>query len=153
MNRTALAVAAAAALLAAPATAVAAPVAAAPAAATKTTTCGASGLQAGLMTKVCADVTGDDVQLWGQISLAGPPSPGTPWPPRPEELITSLSADVVGGNALGAVRGGTVFTVSAVRVGGVGGKVACGSTVHASFSVSSFSRFSAPVTVDVPVVC
>ncbi|MFI8455198.1 hypothetical protein [Kitasatospora sp. NPDC085464] len=130
----------------------AAPVAA-PAATGTVTTCGWSGLQAGLSTKVCADVTGDSVVLYGQIGLAGPPSPGTPWPPAPQELLTRLSADVAGGNSLGAVNGRTVFTVSTVRVDGITATVPCGSTVHASFSVEAMWRGPSPVTVDVPVVC
>ncbi|MFG3054895.1 hypothetical protein ACGFZP_28635 [Kitasatospora sp. NPDC048239] len=120
--------------------------------ATTTVTCGASGLQAGLMTKVCAEVTGDSVQLYGQISLAGPPSPGTPWP-QTQELLTGLSGQVVGGASLGSVNGRTLFTASTVRVGGVGGTVPCGSTVHGSFSVATYPWGPVPVTVDVPVVC
>ncbi|MFF7988907.1 hypothetical protein ACFZDG_03815 [Kitasatospora xanthocidica] len=149
MNRIARIAAGAAALLAAPVPAFAS----AQAAATTVTTCGWSGLQAGLSTKVCADVTGNSVVLYGQIGLAGPPSPGTPWPPAPQELLTRLTADVAGGNSLGAVNGRTVFQISTVRVDGITATVPCGSTVHASFSVESFYRGPSPVTVDVPVVC
>ncbi|MEU9041740.1 MULTISPECIES: hypothetical protein [unclassified Kitasatospora] len=123
------------------------------AAATTVTTCGWSGLQAGLSTKVCADVTGNSVVLYGQIGLAGPPSPGTPWPPAPQELLTRVSADVAGGNSLGAVNGRTVFTVSTVRVDGITATAPCGSTVHGSFSVETMWWGPSPVTVDVPVVC
>ncbi|GAB7186861.1 hypothetical protein ATKI12_6692 [Kitasatospora sp. Ki12] len=154
MNRIARIAAGAAgavALLAAPVPAFASAPAAA--AATTVTTCGWSGLQAGLSTKVCADVTGNSVVLYGQIGLAGPPSPGTPWPPAPQELLTRLTADVAGGNSLGAVSGRAVFQVSTVRVDGITATVPCGSTVHASFSVESFYRGPSPVTVDVPVVC
>ncbi|MFJ8622505.1 hypothetical protein ACIRD3_06620 [Kitasatospora sp. NPDC093550] len=153
--RIAAGAAGAAALLAAPVPALAAaqPTAAAQATAATVTTCGWSGLQAGLSTKVCADVTGDSVVLYGQIGLAGPPSPGTPWPPAPQELLTRLSAEVVGGGALSAVNGRTVFQVSTVRVDGGTVHAPCGSTVHASFSVEAIWRGPAPVTVDVPVVC
>ncbi|MEV6978615.1 hypothetical protein [Kitasatospora sp. NPDC093806] len=150
MNRltlTAAGIAGAAALLAVPAEA-----SAAQTAATTTVTCGASGLQAGLSTKVCAEVTGDSVQLYGQISLAGPPSPGTPWP-QTVELLTGLSGNVVGGASLGSVSGRTLFTASTVQVRGVGGTVACGSTVHGSFSVATYPWAPAPVTVDVVVPC
>ncbi|MFI9331413.1 hypothetical protein ACIGZJ_28240 [Kitasatospora sp. NPDC052868] len=150
MNRIALiaaGAAGAAALLAVPVEA-----GAATTTATTTVTCGASGLQAGLMTKVCAEVTGDSVQLYGQISLAGPPSPGTPWP-QTQELLTGLSGQVVGGASLGSVSGRTLFTASTVRVNGVGGTVPCGSTVHGSFSVATYPWGPVPVTVDVPVVC
>lgn len=37
-----------------------------------TVTCGTYGLQSGLSTKVCAEVTGENVQLFGQVGLAGP---------------------------------------------------------------------------------
>ncbi|MER5355827.1 hypothetical protein ABT093_36605 [Kitasatospora sp. NPDC002551] len=150
MNRltlTAAGIAGAAALLAVPAQANAAQ-----ATTTGTTvTCGASGLQAGLSTKVCAEVTGDSVQLYGQISLAGPPTPGTT--PQTVELLTGLSGQVVGGASLGSVSGRTLFTASTVKVPGVGGTVPCGSTVHGSFSVATFPWSPAPVTVDVVVPC
>ncbi|WP_030234643.1 hypothetical protein [Streptomyces sp. NRRL S-350] len=150
LARIAASAAGAAALLAAPVPALAATQAVT---ATTVTTCGWSGLQAGLSTKVCADVTGDSVVLYGQIGLAGPPSPGTPWPPAPQDLLTRLSADVAGGGSLGAVSGRTVFQVSTVRVDGIATTAPCGSTVHASFSVESAWRGPSPVTVDVPVVC
>lgn len=117
------------------------------------TTCGSSGLQSGLSTKVCAEVTGDSVVLYGQIGLAGPPSPGTPLPLPTQDLITKLSGQVVGGASLGAVTAQTQFTASTVRVDGVKGTVPCGSTVHASFSVESIKGGPVPVVVDVPVVC
>ncbi|MET8629360.1 hypothetical protein ABZW30_37455 [Kitasatospora sp. NPDC004669] len=137
-------------LLATPVPALAAP----PQAATATvTTCGWSGLQAGLSTKVCADVAGDSVVLYGQIGLAGPPSPGTPWPPAPQEVVTRLSAEVVGGDSLGAVSGRTVFAVSTVRVDGIAATAPCGSVVHAAFAVEGGFRGPAPVTLDLPVGC
>ncbi|MFD0278194.1 hypothetical protein ACFVHB_30390 [Kitasatospora sp. NPDC127111] len=147
MNRLALlaaGVAGAATLLAVPAEAGAATAA-------TTVTCGASGLQAGLSTKVCAEITGNSVQFYGQISLAGPPSPGTTLPTR--ELLTGLSGQVVGGASLGTVNGYTRFTASTVQVRGVGGTVPCGSTVHGSFSVAEFPWSPVPVTVDVVVPC
>ncbi|MGW4895430.1 hypothetical protein ACWEQL_24645 [Kitasatospora sp. NPDC004240] len=133
------------------ATLIAAPTSASAQTTATTTVCGASGLQAGLMTKVCADITGDSVQLYGQISLAGPPSPGSTLEPR--ELYTTLSGSVVGGSSLGTVNQGVIFKASTVKVTGVGGTVACGSTVHGSFSVASYPWNPAPVTIDVPVVC
>ncbi|MFJ5120073.1 MULTISPECIES: hypothetical protein [unclassified Kitasatospora] len=119
---------------------------------TTTTTCGAWGLQSGLGTTLCADVTGDSVQLYGQISLAGPPSPGSPELPT-RQLLTSVSGQVVGGASLGTVSGGTLFRATTVRVNGFSGTVPCGSTVHGSFSVVDFGWGPSPVTVDVPVVC
>ncbi|MFJ9950961.1 hypothetical protein [Kitasatospora sp. NPDC091207] len=151
MNRIALlaaGVAGAATLLAVPAQAGAAT----STTTTTTTTCGASGLQAGLMTKVCAEITGDSVQFYGQVSLAGPPSPGGP-APETKELLTGLSGQVVGGASLGSSSGRTLFTASTVQVRGVGGTVPCGSTVHGSFSVAYYPWNPAPVTVDAVVAC
>ncbi|AUY48024.1 hypothetical protein [Streptomyces sp. CB01881] len=119
---------------------------------TTTVTCGASGLQAGLSTKVCAEITGTGVAFYGQISLAGPPSPGSPELPT-RQLLTGLSGQVVGGASLGSVSGGTLFKASTVQVRGVSGTVTCGSTVHGSFSVADFPWNPAPVTVDVVVPC
>ncbi|MDY0814930.1 hypothetical protein [Kitasatospora purpeofusca] len=151
MNRltlTAAGIVGAAALLAVPAEANAAQTTTT----TTTVTCGVSGLQAGLSTRVCAEVTGDSVQLYGQISLAGPPSPGTPWP-QTVEVLTGLSGQVVGGSSLGSVSGRTLFTASTVQVRGVGGTVPCGSTVHGSFSAATYPWGPNPVTVDVVVPC
>ncbi|KJS53747.1 hypothetical protein VM98_23455 [Streptomyces rubellomurinus subsp. indigoferus] len=150
ITRLAVGAAGAAAMLAVPAPALAQPGAAA---AATVTTCGYSGLQAGLGTKVCADVTGGSVVIYGQIGLAGPPSPDTPWPPAPRELITRLSAEVVGGPSLGSVSGRTVFTVSTVRVDGISATVACGSVVHATFALEAVWPVLGPVTADVPVNC
>lgn len=101
---------------------------------------------------MCAEITGDSVQLYGQISLAGPPSPGGPWP-QTVELITGLSGQVVGGASLGSISGYTRFTASTVQVRGVGGTVPCGSIVHGSFSASAYPWGPVPVTVDVVVPC
>ncbi|MEV4613281.1 hypothetical protein AB0K43_11865 [Kitasatospora sp. NPDC049258] len=116
------------------------------------TTCGNLGYQAGLATKVCAEITGTGVVLYGQVGLAGPPSPGSP-APQPKQLITSLSGEVVGGASLGTANQNVIFTASTIQVRGVGGTVPCGSTVHASFSVASFPWSPNPVTLDVPVAC
>ncbi len=129
--------------------------AATPASAATTTetvvTCGYAGLQSGLQTKVCAEVTGDQVQLYGQVGLAGPPSPGTVL--QPKELIVNLTGQIVGGASLGSVQGYRTFTASTIQVRGVGGTVPCGSTVHASFSVASYPWAPNPVTLDLPIAC
>ncbi|WP_371501662.1 hypothetical protein OG871_32445 [Kitasatospora sp. NBC_00374] len=154
MSRLALLVAGAAGLTAlgvAPAGAATAPQAAA-ATVTTTTTCGNSGLQAGLATKVCAEITGTSVVIYGQVGLAGPPSPGGP-APQPKQLITTLSADVVGGASLGTVNQGANFTASTIRVDGVNGTVPCGSTVHATFAVATFPWSPNPVSLNVQVAC
>ncbi|MFI5528279.1 hypothetical protein ACIA8O_06915 [Kitasatospora sp. NPDC051853] len=120
-------------------------------AATTVTTCSYSALQSGLSTKVCADVTGDQVALYGTIALAGPPSPG--YPIQPKDLIVNLNGNVVGGASIGSYQGYRTFYASTIKVEGVGGTVPCNSTVHASFSVSSFGWYNTPVTLDVPVNC
>ncbi|WP_104819861.1 hypothetical protein [Kitasatospora sp. MMS16-BH015] len=134
----------------------AAPAVAAPATATTTattvTTCSYSGLQSGLSTKVCADITGNNVVLWGQIGLAGPPSPGTVL--QPQQLWTVLDGSVVNGQSLGTSSKWVNFFASTTRVDGVSGTVACGSTVHASFSVDGPQGWGPrPVYLDVPVNC
>ncbi|WP_441248596.1 hypothetical protein [Kitasatospora sp. McL0602] len=151
MNRLALTTAGAmglALLASGPAMAVAAPAATV----TTTTTCGPSGLQAGLMTKVCAEITGTSVVVYGQVGLAGPPSPGGPGP-QPQQLITTLDANVVGGQSIGSSPKYVNFLASTVRVDGVSGTVACGDTVHAAFGVATYPWAPRPVTLDVPVSC
>ncbi|MDH6577774.1 hypothetical protein [Kitasatospora sp. MAP5-34] len=113
---------------------------------TTSTTCGNYGLQAGLATKLCATVTDGTVQLTGQLGLAGPS-------PLQEDVVVTLSGNVVGGGTLGTVQQSLHFQSQTLQVGGVGGTVPCGSTVHGSFSVASFGRFNTPVTIDVPVNC
>jgi hypothetical protein len=115
-------------------------------------TCGPSALQAGLSTKVCAAVTGTNVQLYGQIGLAGPPSPGSTLPVR--DLITTLTGNAVGGASLGDLTQPVRFQSTTTQVRSVGGTVPCGSTVHAEFAVSSFSSPpSSPAALNVPVTC
>ncbi|MER5639042.1 hypothetical protein ABT095_19005 [Kitasatospora sp. NPDC002227] len=120
---------------------------------TTVTTCGAGGLQSGLWTKACVDITGTSVVAWGQIGLAGPPSPGSPelqW----QQLYTSLDASVVGGASLGSSNQWTNFKASTVRVDGVSGTAACGSTVHVNFTVNGPNGWGPrTVTADVPVNC
>ncbi|GAA2149049.1 hypothetical protein GCM10009760_41820 [Kitasatospora kazusensis] len=122
------------------------PAGAATASTAATTTCGAYGLQAGLGTKLCATVTDGTVQLTGQIGLAGPA-------PLQEDIQVTLTGNVVGGDTLGTVQRSLHFQSQTLQVGGVGGSVPCGATVHGSLSVASFGRFNTPVTVDVPVTC
>ncbi|PYC77720.1 hypothetical protein C7C46_18180 [Streptomyces tateyamensis] len=131
---------------AAPATAVAAPADPAP-----VTTCGYGGLQSGLWTKVCGTVYGGTVTLTGQISLAGPPSPGSP-APQPQQLSTTLTA-YQGTQQLGQAQQGVVFTASTVQTNPLTVNASCGSTVHAVFSVSSYPWYNTPVTVDLPTTC
>ncbi|MEE1789641.1 hypothetical protein PUR28_02430 [Streptomyces sp. BE308] len=147
MSRIALLAAAAVGLAlsgAAPATAAHAPT-------TATVTCGPSALRVGLSTKVCAEVTGNSVQLIGRISLAGPPSPGSTLPVK--DLTTTLTGNAVGGTSLGHLVQPVRFQASTTQVRGVGGTVPCGSTVHAEFTSSTLGHPSSPVTLDVPVTC
>lgn len=109
------------------------------------------GLQSGLATKVCAEVTGDNVRLFGQVGLAGPPSPGGPLP-QPKPLILQLSGSGAG-VSLGAVTQNAIFQSATIQLSGVGGNVACGSTVHGSFAVTSYPWPSNPVTIDLAIPC
>lgn len=133
----------------------AAPAAATPAAATTTqtvTTCGNSGLQAGLSTRLCADVTGNVVEFYGRVSLAGPPSPGSPTP-LPKELSTTLSTGVVGGASPVTQDRPVIFTSTTLEVRGPVSTVPCGSTVRGTFGVASFPWSPRPVAHEVTVTC
>ncbi|MEV0534463.1 hypothetical protein [Kitasatospora sp. NPDC050463] len=117
-----------------------------------TVICDNYGLQAGLATKICATVSGDNVEFTGHIGLAGPPSPGSPLP-RPQQLEVVLTGSAAGGLTLGTTQQTLTFQSQPVLVEGVHGAVACGSTVHASFSVASAGWLANPVTTEIPVNC
>ncbi|MFD8635379.1 hypothetical protein [Streptomyces sp. NPDC059533] len=126
---------------------------AAPAAATETvTTCGSSGLQAGLATRACADVTGTTVEFFGRVGLAGPPSPGSP-APEPRQLFTTLSVEVIGSGSPVARELPVIFTASTVEARGQVVTAPCGSTVRASFGVASFPWTAKPVVHEVTLTC
>ncbi|AWZ07885.1 MULTISPECIES: hypothetical protein [unclassified Streptomyces] len=115
--------------------------------------CGHSGLQAGLSTRVCAAVTGNSVEFYGTVGLAGPPSPGSP-APAPKELITTLSAEVVGSTATPSTQTKSViFTLSNLEVHGLVTTVPCGSTIHGTFGAASFPRPANPVAHEVTITC
>ncbi|MFJ6718757.1 MULTISPECIES: hypothetical protein [unclassified Streptomyces] len=117
------------------------------------TTCGNSGLQAGLLTRLCAEVTGNAVQFYGKVSLAGPPSPGSPTP-APKELSTMLSAEVVGaGGPPLAQDKPVVFTTATLEVRGPATTVPCGTTVRGTFGVASFPWTPRPVVHEVTLTC
>ncbi|MER7701924.1 hypothetical protein ABTX81_03340 [Kitasatospora sp. NPDC097605] len=130
---------------------------AAPAQATTTTTtatfetCSPWSLQSGLSTQVCASVNGTNVQFLGRIALAGPPSPG--YPPQPQDLITTISGQVVGGASLGSVNQGVNFLASTVTVNGPSATVPCNNVVSGTFSVAKFGWNPAPVSVSTPIPC
>ncbi|MEU4359662.1 hypothetical protein [Streptomyces virginiae] len=131
------------------------PAAAAPeAAADQTvTTCGNSGLQAGLLTRLCAEVTGNVVQFYGRVSLAGPPSPGSPTPAT-KELSTRLSAEVVGAGAPPLTQDKpVVFTTTTLEVRGPASTVPCGTTVRGTFGVASFPWTPQPVAHEATLTC
>ncbi|MFD5417235.1 hypothetical protein ACFWJT_04220 [Streptomyces sp. NPDC127069] len=114
--------------------------------------CGPSGLQAGLSTRVCAEVTGTTVEFYGTVGLAGPPSPGSPVP-EPKQLFTTLSVEVVGDGAPLVRQWSVVFTSSTVEVRGEAASASCGSTVRASFGVASFPWAARPVVHEVTLDC
>ncbi|MER5351694.1 hypothetical protein ABT093_15360 [Kitasatospora sp. NPDC002551] len=114
-------------------------------------TCSPWSLQSGLSTQVCASVNGTNVQFLGRIALAGPPSPG--YPPQPQDLITTISGQVVGGASLGTVNQGVNFLASTVTVNGPSGTVPCNNVVSGTFSVAKFGWNPSPVTVSTPIPC
>ncbi|MFB6808802.1 hypothetical protein [Streptomyces sp. NPDC056387] len=117
------------------------------------TTCGNSGLQAGLLTRLCAEVTGNTVQFYGRISLAGPPSPGSPTPAT-KQLSTTLSTEVVGAGAPPLTQDKPVdFTTTTLEVRGPAGSVPCGTTVRGTFGVASFPWAPRPVVHEVTLTC
>ncbi|MFD5563074.1 hypothetical protein [Kitasatospora griseola] len=118
---------------------------------TATETCSPWSLQSGLMTQVCASITGGSVQFLGRVALAGPPTPD--FPPQPQVLSTTLSGTVVGGSSLGSIAQNVNFLASTVTVNGPTGTVACGSTVSGTFGVSKFGWGPSPVTVNAVVPC
>ncbi|MFE9256400.1 hypothetical protein [Streptomyces sp. NPDC006879] len=120
--------------------------------ATTLTTCGPIGYQAGLATKVCADVTGNTVEFYGRVSLAGPPSPGSP-APTPKELTTTLSAAVVGGASLGTQAKQILFSTSTIEVHGVADTLPCDTTVRGTLGVASYPWTPNPVPHTVTVTC
>lgn len=116
------------------------------------TSCGNTGLQAGLATKVCAEITGTTVEIYGTIALAGPPSPGSP-APTPKELFTTLSAGVVGGASPGIQTKRVVFSSSTIEVHGLISTVPCGSTVRGTLGVTTYPWTANPVAHEVTITC
>ncbi|MFK0257044.1 hypothetical protein [Streptomyces sp. NPDC090445] len=124
-----------------------------PGATTETvTSCGNSALQAGLTTRLCADVTGDVVEFYGRVSLAGPPSSGSP-APAPKELFTTLSAAVADGTSPETLDRRVVFTSTTIEVRGLVTTAACGATVRGAFGVASFPWAARPVAHEVTISC
>ncbi|WP_411104928.1 hypothetical protein [Streptomyces sp. cmx-4-9] len=117
------------------------------------TSCGYSGLQAGLSTRVCAAVTGNTVEFYGTVGFAGPPSHGSP-APAPKELFTTLTAEVVGSGATPSTQTKTViFAQSNLEVHGLVTTAPCGSTIRGTFGTASFPRPANPVVHEVTLSC
>ncbi|MER5933609.1 hypothetical protein [Streptomyces sp. NPDC002054] len=116
------------------------------------TSCGNSGLQAGLTTRVCAEITGTTVEFYGTVGLAGPPSPGSPAPVG-RELFTTLSAEVVGSATPDTQARPVIFATSTLQVRGLVSTVPCGSTVRGTFGVASFPWAANPVVHEVTITC
>ncbi|MFJ3928442.1 hypothetical protein [Streptomyces sp. NPDC090022] len=114
--------------------------------------CGASGLQAGLATRICVEVTGTTAAVYGTVALAGPPSPGSP-APRPKELLTTLTAEIVGGAAPSVQTRPVIFNSSTLTVNGPAVTAPCGSTVRGTFGVASYPWAPNPVVHDVVIAC
>lgn len=119
------------------------------------TSCGNSGLQAGLATRVCAEITGTTVTFYGKVGLAGPPSPPSPGSPQPaaKELLTTLSVELVGAATLSAQVKPVLFTAATLEVRAPAATVPCGSTVRGTFAVASYPRAASPVVHEVTLTC
>ncbi|MEU1075949.1 MULTISPECIES: hypothetical protein [unclassified Streptomyces] len=132
-----------------PAIAAAAPT---PASATETVvSCGNSGLQSSLSTRLCAEVSGNTVTFVGKVGLAGPPSPGSP-APAPKELTTTFTA-TVDGAPLPKVTKYALFNNTNLDVPGLSANVACGSTIRATFGVASYPWTARPVSHELTLTC
>ncbi|WP_369383003.1 hypothetical protein [Streptomyces sp. cg36] len=114
-------------------------------------TCGNSGLQSGLSTRLCAEVAGNTITFVGKVGLAGPPSPGSP-APTPKELTTTFTATVDGALLPNATKY-ALFNSANLDVAGLSTDVACGSTVRATFGVTTYPWTARPVTHEVTVTC
>ncbi|MFD9304123.1 hypothetical protein ACFWCB_15970 [Streptomyces sp. NPDC060048] len=116
------------------------------------TSCSNTGLQAGLATRVCADITGNSVEIYGKVSLAGPPSPGSP-APAPKDLITSVTSEIVGSGSPDTRNSRVIFTATTIKVPGATTTVPCGSTIRGTFAVASFPWTANPVVHEVTISC
>nr|WSX53843.1 hypothetical protein OG409_35935 [Streptomyces sp. NBC_00974] len=110
------------------------------------TSCGNSGLQAGLSTRLCAEVTGNAVVFYGKVGLAGPT-------PVSKQLIATLSAEVIGSGAPSAQTWYVSFNSAPLELRGPANTVPCGSTIRGTFGVASFPQSANPVTHEVTVTC
>ncbi|MGW6985470.1 hypothetical protein ACWGE1_39435 [Streptomyces sp. NPDC054932] len=116
------------------------------------TSCGNSGLQAGLATRVCAEITGTTVEFYGTVGLAGPPSPGSP-APAPKELFTTLTSEIVGTGTADTQSRHVIFTTSKLEIHGPVSTVPCSRTVRGTFGVAAFPRPANPVVHEVTITC
>ncbi|MGC0416142.1 hypothetical protein [Embleya sp. AB8] len=117
-----------------------------------TVSCGIPGIQVGLQTDVCVEITGGDVRIFGRI-MATSPSPGGP-PPQLKYLQTTLTGNIVGGPSLGLAQRNLRYTGAAEKVYSLDGTVPCGSVLHGTFTVSSAPDWSTtPVSINVPITC
>ncbi|MER5486076.1 hypothetical protein ABT024_23105 [Streptomyces sp. NPDC002812] len=130
------------------------PAAAAPPADTieTVTSCGNSGLQAGLATRVCAEITGTTVTFYGKAGLAGPPSPGSPQP-AVKELLTTLSVEAVGAAPPRTQVKPVLFAGATLQVRAPAVTAPCGSTVRGTFGVAAFPHAANPVVHEVTLGC
>ncbi|MCP3757977.1 hypothetical protein [Streptomyces sp. TBY4] len=116
------------------------------------TSCGNSGLQAGLATRVCADITGTTVTFHGRVALAGPPSPGSPQP-QARELLTTLTVEILGAAPPQTQFRPALFTGAALVVGAPAVTAPCGATVRGTFGVASYPHAARPVVHEVTLSC
>ncbi|MFF0311519.1 hypothetical protein ACFYSC_29140 [Streptosporangium sp. NPDC004379] len=126
---------------------------------TTTTTCSVSGPIQGLNVKACADVTGDQVRVYGIVGALGISEP----PVNPRDVGAEVSGAIVGGPLLGSGRRALSIWNNVFTVEGVTATVASGSTVRATVTITpgptgpgggGGTPLPGPtsVSVDVPVV-
>lgn len=97
-----------------------------------TTTCASTAPVRGVVVKACVDVTGLQVRTYGVVETVGIAEP----PGRPVEFLATVAANVVCGDSLGT-RSQALRVWNGVHVvEGPTGVVPCGSTVHATVSLT-----------------
>ncbi|MFI9331341.1 hypothetical protein ACIGZJ_27865 [Kitasatospora sp. NPDC052868] len=136
----------AAAALAVPTTAVQEAAAAPAGPVGATVTCGTPGAPGFLLTRACVEVTGNQVNLYGQATPTNPA-----W--QPQQVGFTLAGNVVGNAPIAPVSTSVLVSAGGVRVGGIATTAPCGATVTASFAVSQWGWPPSTATVSAVVAC
>ncbi|MFF2045668.1 hypothetical protein ACFVVX_35135 [Kitasatospora sp. NPDC058170] len=111
-----------------------------------TVTCGTPGAPGFLLTRACIEVTGNQVQLYGQ---AAPTNPA--W--QPQQVGFTVAGNVVGNAPIAPVNTSVLVSAGGTRVGGIATTAPCGATVTASFAVNQWGWPPSTATVSAVVAC